>query len=51
MIVDGTTLVTGSGNWSLWGFNRNDENHIITNIPSLVSGFQKTFDYFHKKLN
>jgi phosphatidylserine/phosphatidylglycerophosphate/cardiolipin synthase-like enzyme len=50
MIVDGTTLVTGSGNWSLWGFKHNDENHIITNIPSLVRGFQETFDYFHEKL-
>jgi phosphatidylserine/phosphatidylglycerophosphate/cardiolipin synthase-like enzyme len=50
MIADGETLVTGSGNWSLWGFSRNDENHIITDIPFLVRGFQATFDHFHEKL-
>jgi phosphatidylserine/phosphatidylglycerophosphate/cardiolipin synthase-like enzyme len=50
MVVDDAVLVTGSGNWSLWGFTRNDENHIVTNIPSLIQGFRDTFGYFHKKL-
>jgi phosphatidylserine/phosphatidylglycerophosphate/cardiolipin synthase-like enzyme len=50
MIVDGKTLVMGSGNWSLWGFYHNDENALVTNNTYLISESQKTFDYFYEVL-
>jgi phosphatidylserine/phosphatidylglycerophosphate/cardiolipin synthase-like enzyme len=50
MIVDGKTLVLGSGNWSLYGFYENDENAFITNNSYLISESQKTFNHFYDVL-
>ena len=50
MIVDGSTLIFGSSNWSTWGFYHNDENALITNSPSLIAQFQDSFDHFYTLL-
>ena len=50
LIVDKKIIVMGSGNWSLWGFYRNDENAFVTNSRYIVQESSKTFEYFYKLL-
>ncbi len=49
MIVDGTTLLTGSNNWSSTGTTINDENSIVVHSTApeddlLITGFQCHFE-------
>lgn len=50
MIVDNSTIILGTNNWSSWGFYKNDEDTLVTNNTYLVTEFQKTFDFFYKTL-
>ncbi len=50
MIIDNSTLIFSTSNWSIWGFYKNDEDTIITDNKYLITEFQKTFDYFYKIL-
>jgi len=43
-VVDGSTLLTGSYNWTRGAANENEENLIVTGEPRLVSPFVSTFD-------
>ncbi|KAI7905718.1 uncharacterized protein BX663DRAFT_500657 [Cokeromyces recurvatus] len=43
-IIDSTTLINGSFNWSKGARFKNRENILITNIPICIKEFQKQFD-------
>ncbi|KAI8978380.1 hypothetical protein BDB01DRAFT_799634 [Pilobolus umbonatus] len=43
-VVDNTTVITGSFNWSIGARYKNRENVIITNIPSVVNAYNKEFE-------
>lgn len=43
-LVDGSTLVNGSFNWTRSASERNQENILVTNEPSLVSAYQREFE-------
>ena len=43
-IFDGSTLMTGSYNWTRGAAVDNEENLIVTNEPRLVEPFRSTFD-------
>lgn len=50
LITDDNTVVFGTNNWSSSGFFANNESVMISNISSLVSAFNQTFE-FHYNLN
>jgi len=43
-LVDGSTLVNGSFNWTRSASERNQENILVTNEPGLVSAYQREFE-------
>jgi phosphatidylserine/phosphatidylglycerophosphate/cardiolipin synthase-like enzyme len=43
MIVDDTTAVFGTNNWSANGFSHNDEAVMVSNIPTLVQPFEQSY--------
>lgn len=49
MIVDDKIVVTGTNNWGLNGFFRNDESSMITDVEWMVKSFDENFDLlFHQ---
>lgn len=49
VVVDSSTLVSGSLNWTLQGVHGNQENVIVTNNPALVHPFVDQFDHLWRK--
>lgn len=49
LIVDDEIVVFGTNNWSSGGFFRNDESIMVSNIKSLVSLFNESFDFNYNK--
>lgn len=49
-LFDGTTLLTGSYNWTRGAARDNEENLIVTDEPRLISSFTATFDDLWAKL-
>ncbi|MDD3284666.1 MAG: phospholipase D-like domain-containing protein [Patescibacteria group bacterium] len=49
LIIDNEVIVFGTNNWSTGGFFRNDESIIISNIPSLVSSYNDSFEFNYNK--
>ena len=43
LIIDDQTVIFGTSNWSANGFFQNNEATIISNIPSLVKSFTKSY--------
>lgn len=43
-IVDGTTVITGSQNWSNAANNGNDENLLVIENPAIAAHFQREFE-------
>lgn len=43
-LIDGSTLVNGSFNWTRSASERNQENILVTNEPGLVSAYQREFE-------
>ncbi len=50
-IVDGTTLLTGSYNWTRGAARDNEENLIVTTDPRFLTPFEETFERLWKKLD
>lgn len=48
-IVDGTTLLNGSFNWTRSASTNNEENFIVSNDPRLISAFQREFEKLWSK--
>ncbi|HNZ86084.1 MAG TPA: phospholipase D-like domain-containing protein [bacterium] len=49
MIFDDKIALFGTNNWSSGGFFRNDESIMVSNIPSLVSDFNKSFEFNYNR--
>jgi len=49
LIIDRKILLTGTNNWTLNGFYRNDEDIIVTDIDTVVNAFVNFFDFQYKK--
>lgn len=49
-ILDGSTLMTGSYNWTRGAARDNEENLIVTGDPRLVSPFVTTFERLWEKM-
>lgn len=49
-IVDGTTLLNGSYNWTRSACEFNEENLVVSNDPALVGQFQAQFDRLWSRL-
>ncbi|CDH48886.1 phosphatidylserine phosphatidylglycerophosphatecardiolipin synthase-like protein [Lichtheimia corymbifera JMRC:FSU:9682] len=43
-VIDNRMVITGSFNWSIAARYRNNENIVITNIPSVVEAYQNQFE-------
>ena len=50
-IVDGTTLLNGSYNWTRSACEFNEENLVVSNDPALVGRFQSQFDGLWARLS
>lgn len=50
MIIDNSTIILGTNNWSSWGFFRNDEDTLVTNNIYILNEFEKIFDHFYTTL-
>ena len=50
-IIDGSTLITGSFNWTMQALMGNNENIIITPDPELVHPFNEEFELLWKKFD
>jgi phosphatidylserine/phosphatidylglycerophosphate/cardiolipin synthase-like enzyme len=48
MIIDDEILITGTNNWTFGGFYLNDEDMLVTNIPSILKTFKDNFDLQYK---
>ncbi len=44
LIADSATVLFGTNNWSSNGFFSNDESAMVTDIPALVSAYQRAFE-------
>ncbi len=51
LIVDGTSLVAGTNNWSNEANYRNDESAFVTTVPPLVKEYQAAFLYHYEHLH
>jgi phosphatidylserine/phosphatidylglycerophosphate/cardiolipin synthase-like enzyme len=49
-IIDGTTVLTGSYNWTRGAARDNEENLIVTSDPRFIAPFRETFERLWKKL-
>lgn len=50
ILVDKTTLLAGTNNWSYQANYRNDESAFVTTVPNLVQSYQSSFDYHYRTL-
>lgn len=50
-VIDGSTLITGSFNWTMQALMGNNENIIITQDPQLVDPFKEEFELLWKKFD
>lgn len=48
LLIDDRIAVFGTNNWSAGGFYKNDESIMISDIPSIVSSFESSFDFNHR---